>query len=86
MCSSDHSAVREMDTNALGEDFIEQDSYNVPFQTVPPGEEGVGASHAGGEYEAFHSFAEDLAKLTGPLSDLNYCLLTDLLSTRLDIG
>jgi len=52
-----------MDTDALGEDFIEQDSYDVPFQTIPPGEEGVGVSHAGGEYEAFHSFAEDLTKL-----------------------
>ena len=78
MCSSDCDAVWQMDFDALGlgESFTEQDDYDAPFQTIPPGEEGVDFSHAGGEYEAFHSFAENLAKLTGPLSSLNFHQLT----------
>jgi len=78
MCSSDRDTVQQMDFDApgLGEGFAEQDDYDAPFQTMPPGEEGVDFSHAGGEYEAFHLFAEDLAKLTGLLSYLTFCLLT----------
>jgi len=78
MCSSDRDAVRQMDLDApgLGDSFVEQDDYDAPFWTIPPGEEGADFSHAGGEYEAFHSFAEDLAKLTGPLSYSNSSLHT----------
>ena len=75
MCSSDHEAIRQMDLDVTGSGFVDQDwdEFDNPFQTIPPGEEGADFSHAGGEFEAFHSFVEDLEKLTGQLSK---CLLS----------
>jgi len=64
-----------MDLDAVGSGFVDQDGYADPFQTIPPGEEGADFSHAGGEFEAFHSFVEDLEKLT---SQLSKCLLSSI--------
>ncbi|KAG2351794.1 hypothetical protein BDR07DRAFT_1258018, partial [Suillus spraguei] len=40
------------------------DVESIPY-TVPPGEEGMELSHAGGEYEAFEGLAGQIADLGG---------------------
>ncbi|KDQ55223.1 hypothetical protein JAAARDRAFT_344870, partial [Jaapia argillacea MUCL 33604] len=40
-------------------------NYDPAFNTMPPGEEGFGLSHEGGEHEVFEDFAQTLADITG---------------------
>lgn len=61
MIYEDHNDVANMDLN----DSNDQDAYNAPYDSAPPGEEGFDFSHVGGEYEIFERFAYDLNNNTG---------------------
>ncbi|TDL13405.1 hypothetical protein BD410DRAFT_810579 [Rickenella mellea] len=65
MAEEDRDAVAQMDRDDNMTYVIEDDGYSVAFQTIPPGDEGYGLSHEGGEHEVFEGFAEDLSKWTG---------------------
>ncbi|EPQ52593.1 hypothetical protein GLOTRDRAFT_131828 [Gloeophyllum trabeum ATCC 11539] len=61
MSMEERDIVMQMD----GDLEAAPDLSDQALNSMPPGEEGYGLSHEGGEYEVFEDFANDLAQLTG---------------------
>lgn len=53
---------REMVETMMADHGFDIDT--LPY-TVPPGDEGLDISHAGGEYEAFEGLAHEVSGLSG---------------------